>query len=79
MRHTDGAPEDVLAIAHPHWTQFPPTHPIVQVTTRVLFSHKNLFLNVPLFCLQHFFGLVFFVLWVISTVGNGLVIYIFLK
>ncbi len=29
--------------------------------------------------LQHFAGLLFFVLWVISTVGNGLVIYIFLK
>ncbi len=36
MKHTDGAPEDVLAIAHPHWTQFPPTHPIVQVTASLV-------------------------------------------
>ncbi len=37
MKHTDGAPEEVLAIAHPHWTQFPPVHPMVQVG-------KNMFL-----------------------------------
>ncbi len=35
MKHTDGAPEEVLAIAHPHWTQFPPVHPMVQVEKKV--------------------------------------------
>ena len=56
-KHTDAAPEDVLAITHEHWTQYPPVHPFI----------------------QHIFGLLFFVLWVVSTFGNGLVCYIFLK
>ena len=29
--------------------------------------------------ISHFFGVMFFVLWVMSVVGNGLVIFIFLK
>ena len=56
-KHTDAAPEDVLAVTHEHWMQFPPCHPFI----------------------QHICGLLFFVLWFISTVGNGLVIFIFLK
>ncbi|XP_059094144.1 compound eye opsin BCRH2-like [Tigriopus californicus] len=56
-KHTDAASDDVLAVTHEHWTQFPPVHPFI----------------------QHFFGILFFVLWVISVSGNGLVIFIFLK
>lgn len=57
MKQTDGAPQEVLDMAHDHWKQFPPSHPAI----------------------QHFFGLAFFLLWMISFVGNGLIMYIFLK
>jgi len=57
MKHVDGAPQEVLDIAHDHWKQFPPGHPAI----------------------QHMFGLIFFLLWVISTIGNFLVVFIFLK
>ena len=56
-KHTDYAPEEVLAMVHPHWTQFEPQHPFI----------------------QHFCGIIFFLLWFFSSIGNGLVIYIFLK
>lgn len=57
MKMTDGIPEDVMAIIHPHWTQFPPVNPLI----------------------PHFFGIIFFFLWIMSFVGNGCVIFIFLK
>eukprot|EP00095_Tigriopus_kingsejongensis_P000350 maker-scaffold1125_size61249-snap-gene-0.12 protein:Tk00350 transcript:maker-scaffold1125_size61249-snap-gene-0.12-mRNA-1 annotation:"opsin" len=56
-KQTDLAPDEVLAITHPHWTQYPPVHPFI----------------------QHIFGILFFVLWIISVSGNGLVCFIFLK
>jgi len=57
MKMTDGIPEDVMAIIHPHWSQFPPVNPLI----------------------GHFFGIIFFFLWIMSFIGNGCVIYIFLK
>ncbi|XP_059094298.1 compound eye opsin BCRH2-like [Tigriopus californicus] len=36
-KHTDGASEDVLAITHEHWTQYPPVHPFIQHTFGLLF------------------------------------------
>ena len=36
-RMTDGAPEEVLAMTHKHWSNFPPNHPFVQHIIGILF------------------------------------------